>query len=105
MYIPHDKVSSFKNFINSTDCSDDLKILICKSFDDIFQYSPDTKSRVYTHEDYLKMKEKHGGNLGALECNIRARQKYEAKNREEINRKARERYHAKKNLRNSNLIL
>ena len=95
MYIPHEKVFIFKNTINSTSFSDDVKTFINDTFDVVFDYDPNSKSRVYSHDSYLKMKEKHG-NLGKLECNIRARQKYEAKNRDEINRKARERYHAKK---------
>lgn len=102
MYIPHEKVSNFKECINSADISDEIKLFINKTFDDVFEYSTETKSRVYTHDDYLKMKEKHGGNLGKLESNIRARKKYESKNRDEINRKARERYHAKKFISNNN---
>lgn len=98
MYLPHEKVANFKNAINSFDFSDDVKELVCKTFDRTFEYSPDTKSRVYTHEEYLKMKEKHGGKLWATPANKLAKQRYTEKHREEINRKARERYHATKNL-------
>lgn len=98
MYIPEKRVSEFKEMINAGDLSDEMKEFVFKSFDKAFEYNPDVKSRIYTHQEYLKMKERHG-NLGKLDCNVRARKKYEEKNREEINRKARERYHKKKLLK------
>lgn len=100
MYIPEKRVSEFKEMINAGDLSDEMKEFVFKSFDKAFDYTPVYKrSNVYTHDTYLKMKERHGGNLSRLECNVRARKKYDDKNREEINRKARERYRKKKLLK------
>ena len=96
MYLPQERVNSFKNSIfDNTDLTNDVKSFVINSFISAFDYDPNAKSRVYSNEEYLKMKEKHGS-LSRLECNIRAKKKYEDKNRAEINRKARERYHTKK---------
>jgi hypothetical protein len=104
MYIPQERVSVFKSAImNNDDLADEVKSFVIDSFVSAFDYDPNAKSRVYSNEEYQKMKQKHGGNLGKLECNIRARKKYESDNREEINRRARERYHARKLLSNNSV--
>lgn len=106
-YVTKEKYNKYLEMLDGLELLNDVKETIRTRFEEIFDYDP-TKN-TYSKEKYEKDKEsmlkKTNGKSAYSESHWRAKKKYDLEHREEINRKARERYHKKKELdRNSGHI-
>ena len=99
-YVTKDKFNLYKNKIEELGLVKEMEENILRLFQESFEYDPEKST--YSTEKYQQNREYHlkktNGERGYSESKLKANNKYNEKNREEVNRKARERYHKTKAL-------
>ena len=94
--VTHEKFNMYKSGLESMESLSPDSILTL--FSEIFEYDPSMK--FYSREVRLKNREYHlertGGKQSVSDSQVKAHKKYNETHREEINKKAKERYHKKK---------
>ena len=98
VYVTKEKYNKFLEMMDNRSLPSEYKSVMIEIFQESLDYDP--KKSTYIVENYKKSKEYHlnksNGERTYSENHRKAVSRYKEKNREEINRKARERYHQKK---------
>ena len=99
-YVTKEKYNKYVDIIDELEMLHEIKDKLKEKFQEIFDFDP-TKN-TYNAEKYKQNRQYHldksNGQRACSESQIKASNKYKERNREELNRKERERYHKKKEL-------
>nr|QOI90617.1 hypothetical protein HWQ62_00486 [Pyramimonas orientalis virus] len=99
-YVTKDKFNLYKDKIEELGLVKEMEENILRLFQESFEYDPEKST--YSSEKYKQNREYHlkktNGERGYPESKLKAVNKYNENNREEVNRKRRERYQRTKDL-------
>jgi len=99
-YVTKEKYNKYVDIIDELEMLHEIKDKLKEKFQEIFDFDP-TKN-TYNAEKYKQNRKYHldksNGQRPYADSHLRASTRYNEKNRDEINRKARERYQKKKEL-------
>ena len=103
VYVTRDKYNKYVLMMEELDMVNELKEEMKRIFQESLEYDPEKST--YNVDKYkeskAKMLERTNGEKAFSESHLRASKKYNERNREDINRKARERYRRKKEIENA----
>ena len=99
-YVTKEKYNKYLEMLEELELLNEVKETIRIKFEEIFDFDP--RKNTYSADRYKQNRKYHldksNGERPYAESHLRASNKYNERNREEINRKARERYQNKKEL-------